>query len=214
MNASLRSFVGVECCSLIARERNVAQEIEARIRARVPAKKSIALLLCSQYIRNWGKSAGANRARILQEVEVEMLSKSKEIDIPGWGGLSWARFDEMFHDGEGRRSFKIEECHDGDTMIVRAELPGIDPDKDVQVEVVDGELMISAQRTETHKTSGHHVPRSEFRYGSFTRSIPLPPGVDESKVEATYKDGVLEVRLQVPQQATDMTSRRIQIKRS
>ena len=99
-------------------------------------------------------------------------------------------------------------------MIVRAELPGIDPDKDVQVEVVDGELMISAQRTETHKTSGHHVHRSEFRYGSFTGSISLPPGVDESKVEATYKDGVLEVRLQVPQQATDMTSRRIQIKRS
>jgi HSP20 family protein len=145
-----------------------------------------------------------------------MLSKSsnKEMDVPSWGGLSWARFDEMFHDGEGRRSFKIEECHDGDTMVVRAELPGIDPDKDVQVEVVDGELMISAQRTETHKTSGHHVHRSEFRYGSFTRSIPLPSGVDESKIEATYKDGVLEVKFQVPQQPSEMASRRIQINRS
>ena len=74
----------------------MAQEIEARIRARVPAKKSIALLLCSQYIRNWGKSAGANRARILQEVEVEMLSKSKEIDIPGRAGSRGPDSTEMF----------------------------------------------------------------------------------------------------------------------
>ena len=145
-----------------------------------------------------------------------MLSKSsnKEIDVPGWGGLSWARFDEMFHDGEGRRSFKIEECHDGDMMMVRAELPGIDPEKDVQVEVVNGELLISAQRTETHKATGHHMHRSEFHYGSFTRSIPLPAGVDESKIEATYRDGVLEVRLPVPEPSTDSMTRRIQIKRS
>jgi HSP20 family protein len=169
-----------------------------------------------QYVGPWRLIADPSRARILQKDEAEMLSKSsnKEIDVPGWGGLSWARFDEMFHDGEGRRSFKIEECHDGDTMIVRAELPGVNPEKDVQVEVVDGELMISAHRTETHKTTGHHMHRSEFRYGAFTRSIPLPPGVDESKIEASYKDGVLEVRLQVPQQSSDMPSRRIQIKRS
>ena len=130
---------------------------------------------------------------------------NRELEIPGWGGLSLARFDEMFHDGEGRRSFKIEECREGDTMVIRAELPGIDPNKDVQVEMIDGELMITAQRTETHKTNSHRVHRSEFRYGSFTRSIPLPTGVDESKIEATYKDGVLEVRLPVPEQSPELT---------
>ena len=145
-----------------------------------------------------------------------MLTKSsnKEAELPGWGGLTWARFDEMFRDGEWRRSFKIEECRDGDTMIVRAELPGIDPDKDVQVEVVDGELMISVHRTEQHRSSSLHVHRSEFRYGSFTRSVALPSGVNESDVEASYKDGVLEVRLHVPKEAVEAASRRIPIKRA
>ncbi|MGA2970265.1 MAG: Hsp20/alpha crystallin family protein [Acidimicrobiales bacterium] len=111
-------------------------------------------------------------------------------------GPPWVWVDELFRDGEGRRSFKIEETKDGESMVIRAELPGIDPDKDVTVEVVEDELVIRAQRAETHRSESDHVYHSEFRYGSFMRSIPIPDDVDESKVEATYKDGILEVRLQ------------------
>jgi len=73
-----------------------------------------------------------------------MLSKSslKELDLPVRFGSPWAWVDELFRDGDWRRSFKLEESHDDDTIVVRAELPGVNPDKDVVVEVVDNELVI------------------------------------------------------------------------
>jgi HSP20 family protein len=143
-----------------------------------------------------------------------MPSKSslRELDLPVRFGPPWLWVDELFRDGEGRRSFKIEETHDGEMMVIRAELPGVDPDNDVTVEVVDEQLVIRAQRTETHRSESHHVHRSEFRYGSFMRSIPLPAGVDESKVEATYKDGILEVRLQSAGGVDVKEPHRVQIK--
>lgn len=143
-----------------------------------------------------------------------MLSKSsaKELDVPLRFGSPWTWFDDLFRDGGWRRSFKIEETHDGGTMVIRAELPGVDPDKDVAVEIVGDELVIRGQRTETHKSESDHVHRSEFRYGSFTRSIPIPGGVDESKVEATYKDGILEVRLQSTGEVDVKKAHRVQIK--
>ena len=139
----------------------------------------------------------------------------QEMEVPSWSGLSWplwSRFDDVFRDGEWRRPFKIEECREDDSLVVRAELPGVDPDKDVNVEIVDNELVISAEKSESHVNDGKHMHRSEFRYGSLTRSVPLPKGVDESKITATYKDGVLEVRVAMPPETTDESTRKIQIK--
>ena len=65
---------------------------------------------------------------------------------------------------------RVEDYLDGDHYIVRAELAGIDPEKDVEVTVGAGYLTIHAERHE--KIEGKH--RSEFRYGAFTRSLPLP----------------------------------------
>jgi len=90
---------------------------------------------------------------------------------------------------------RVEEFRDGDTEVVRAELPGIDPDKDIEVSVSDGVLHISAHREEKSEQKAKDGYTSEFRYGSFSRSIPLPPGADENEVKATYSDGVLEVRV-------------------
>ena len=81
-----------------------------------------------------------------------MLAKTRDNDLQLRFGPSRAWIDEMFRDGEWRRSFKIEETHEGDTMVVRAELPGVDPEKDVTVEVNDDELVIRVQRTESHIT--------------------------------------------------------------
>jgi HSP20 family protein len=82
---------------------------------------------------------------------------------------------------------------DGD-IIVRAELPGVEPD-DVNITLHNGVLTISGERKaeEQREGSGYYV--RERRYGSFRRSMTLPQGVDESSISARFDGGVLEVRV-------------------
>jgi HSP20 family protein len=84
---------------------------------------------------------------------------------------------------------RVEGYREEDRYVIRAELPGIDPDKDVEITVTEGVLTVRAERTEEKKEG----KRSEFRYGSFSRTCRLPEGADESDVTATYKNGILEV---------------------
>jgi HSP20 family protein len=91
-------------------------------------------------------------------------------------------------------SIRVEQFTDGNTLVVRAEVPGIDPEEDVEVSVLDGMLNIKAERQEKAERKGKSNYRSEFRYGSFTRSIQLPQGAREEDITARYKDGVLEIR--------------------
>ncbi len=86
----------------------------------------------------------------------------------------------------------------GETFVVRAEVPRLDPEKDIDVSAVDGALQIRVERKEEN---GKDSYRSELRYGSFFRSLPLPQDVKEEDIKASYKDGVLEVRTPVPQSA-------------
>jgi HSP20 family protein len=96
---------------------------------------------------------------------------------------------------EAEHLLHVEEFTEGDCFVVRAEMPGIDPEKDVKVEVRDHCLEIRAERRE--RTTGEHegVRRSEFRYGSFFRGLAMPPNAKESDIRATYEDGILEVRV-------------------
>jgi HSP20 family protein len=84
---------------------------------------------------------------------------------------------------------RVEEYTEDDHYVVRAELAGVDPQKDVEITVGGGYLTIRAERHE--KSEGKH--RSEFRYGSFTRSMPLPADANEEDVTATYHDGILTI---------------------
>jgi HSP20 family protein len=93
---------------------------------------------------------------------------------------------------------RVEEFVDDGTLVVRAELPDIDPDKDVELSVSGGMLHIRAQREEKTEKKDKDVYRSEFRYGSFVRNVPLPEGVKEDDITASYKDGILEVRAAMP----------------
>ena len=77
--------------------------------------------------------------------------------------------------------------------MVRAELPGIDPDRDVDISIIDGNLSIRAERRHEEKVEDRNYRRSEFHYGSFSRVLPLPPKAKEADIKATYKDGILEV---------------------
>jgi HSP20 family protein len=90
---------------------------------------------------------------------------------------------------------RVEEFTEEGSLVIRAEMPGIDPDKDVEISMHDGMLHIRAERRESSETKDKSEYRSEFRYGMFERTLPLPAGVSESDVTATYKDGILEVRL-------------------
>ena len=84
---------------------------------------------------------------------------------------------------------RVEEFVEDDHYMIRAELAGIDPEKDVEVTVQSGYLTIHAERSD--KIEGKH--RSEFRYGSFTRSLALPATADEDDITASYRDGILTV---------------------
>ncbi|ALU41336.1 heat-shock protein Hsp20 (plasmid) [Kocuria flava] len=94
---------------------------------------------------------------------------------------------------------KVEEFQDGEAMVIRAELPDIDPEQDVELTVVNDTLRLRAERRQKSEHKDKATYRSEFRYGSFMRTLPLPAGTKEEDITATYKDGVLEVRAPVKQ---------------
>jgi HSP20 family molecular chaperone IbpA len=91
--------------------------------------------------------------------------------------------------------FRVEDYIKDNTYVVRAELPGMDPDKDIEITIEGGTLTIHAERREETK----EAHRSEFRYGSFTRSVALPDQADTEHITATYDKGILEVRVPVPE---------------
>ena len=130
--------------------------------------------------------------------EVAVTTKSpaaRLFDLPN--RFDW--FDDllpwgMYFRGPEWKSIKIEEFIKDKKFVVRAEMPGIDPDKDIEVSIADGYLMIKGERRQEFKDEHH----SEFSYGSFSRSVALPNGYDEKKVHAEYKDGVLQVAVDLP----------------
>jgi HSP20 family molecular chaperone IbpA len=89
--------------------------------------------------------------------------------------------------------FRLEETVRDDRYVIRAELPGLDPEKDIEVFVDGRVLTIRAERRQ--RDIGPH--RSEFRYGSLARAVRLPARVDPAEVAARYDKGVLEVSVPV-----------------
>lgn len=102
-------------------------------------------------------------------------------------GLHWP-----FHPDD---VIRVDEFKDGQAQVVRAELPGIDPAKDVEITVADGLLHINAERKVEEQTQENGFTRHELRSGSLTRTLPLPGGATEADITATYKDGILEIRV-------------------
>ncbi len=113
----------------------------------------------------------------------------------------------------GDRMMRVEEIHNDTEIVVRAEMPGIDPDKDVDLWVDESILHIVARREAMSEHVGKKGYCSEFHYGEFSRTLPLPQGVDINAVTATYSDGVLEVH--VPCTCEPISaSKKIQVLRS
>jgi len=81
-----------------------------------------------------------------------------------------------------------------EAIHLRLEIPGIEA-KDLDVQVMAEAVAVSGERKTESRTEEKGIFRSEFRYGKFNRVIPLPARIDNQKVEAEYKDGVLHLNL-------------------
>jgi HSP20 family molecular chaperone IbpA len=88
---------------------------------------------------------------------------------------------------------RIEDYTEDGHYVVRAEIAGIDPEKELEVSAGAGYLSIRVERL--GQVEGKH--RSEFRYGSFSRTLALPPRADADDVTAEYANGILTIRVAV-----------------
>ncbi|HET9517365.1 MAG TPA: Hsp20/alpha crystallin family protein [Actinoplanes sp.] len=106
------------------------------------------------------------------------------------------------------QTIRLEDQITDQEYLVRAELPGVDPDKDVQITVDRGTLTVRAERHEENKSPN----RSEFRYGMLQRAVRLPANADEAHIKASYRKGILEVS--VPLTAPEPAGRQIEVKKA
>lgn len=90
---------------------------------------------------------------------------------------------------------RIEEHLDGKSYRLRAEVPGVDPAKDVTVTYHDGALRLRIHRADTRKD--RDKPHTEFGYGTFDRTVAVSPVIDEDSIRASYQDGILEIHARV-----------------
>jgi HSP20 family protein len=103
---------------------------------------------------------------------------------------------------------RVEEyVTDDDMLVINAEVPGVDPEKDIDITIDDGMLLLKVERKEESTEEKEGMKRSEFRYGSFRRTLPVPKGVDVEAIKATYTDGILQVMVPVPQRDREQVTK-------
>lgn len=124
----------------------------------------------------------------------EMMSLQREMN---------RLFDDISTQGSSQSSgnnsamsmMPLAEMDESDNKIhLKVEVPGMNAD-DIDIRVMKEAVMISGERKSESTSEQNGQKRSEFRYGSFSRTIPLPEPVDNSNVEAEYKDGILTLDL-------------------
>ncbi len=108
---------------------------------------------------------------------------------------NWNPMESM----RGMSSPAFESYIDNDQLVVRADLPGIDP-KDVEVTVSGDVLTVRGKRERTQEEKKRDYIHREVSYGSFERSMTLPKGVDAEQIKASYKNGVLELTMPAPKE--------------
>ncbi len=157
--------------------------------------------------RGTGDDVDMSERRALQNGAPSVTSREERImaivhrerQLPDWLGFTLPEWWRRAFDLEPERGgwLRMEEYEEDGALVLRTEAPGIDPEKDVEITIGDGVLRIRAHREQKDEQKGKKGFRSEFRYGELTRTMRLPEGVSGDDVKASYKDGILEVRIPV-----------------
>ncbi len=137
---------------------------------------------------------------------MSILPASRQGLVPDLNTLWHALAHAGLGSSAGTHLLALEDSIENGHYVVRAEIPGVDPDKDVEVSVEGRHLTIKAERCEQRQNKG----RSEFTYGSFFRSVSLPQGADADRVEASYSKGILTVS--VPVAEPEAAAKKIEVK--
>jgi HSP20 family protein len=95
----------------------------------------------------------------------------------------------------GRWAPAVDLSETVDKIIIKAEIPGVDP-KDINISIQDNILLVNGEKREEKEETGKSFYRIERHYGSFSRTIDLPSSVDPDKINAEYKNGVLEITME------------------
>lgn len=141
---------------------------------------------------DWGRSEAHPHTEVSMSVLERLESRGMLPDLLDWMESPFASLRPA-----AGKVIRVEEYVEDGAYVVRAELPDIDPDKDVEITVTGSLLQISAERREERK--GAH--RSEFRYGSFTRSFTLPHDIEAEDIKASYDKGILKIIVPLPKRA-------------
>ena len=121
--------------------------------------------------------------------------------------LDWADWPLISSWASAGHPMRAEDYVRDGQYVLKAELPGCDPEHDIEVTTSRGILTIHAERRED--TQGRH--HSEFRYGKFARSFRLPPNADESRIRSIYGNGILEVTADLATEAAQSERRRVPV---
>jgi len=108
-------------------------------------------------------------------------------------------FGDLLDNRERGWTPAIDVVRDNGNLVIRADVPGIKAEE-VKIEVEDDILTVSGEHEEKKESKDKHFLRRERRYGSFSRSMALPAGVDAKKIKAKTHDGVVEVTVPMPKQ--------------
>ncbi len=106
-------------------------------------------------------------------------------------------FDDDWFSGQfaNMPSVRVDVREKQNEVVVAAEIPGLEKKDDVSITVHDNHLHLSGKIERTGEQKDENVHRMERYYGQFSRTIPLPTSVDETGAKASYKNGVLEIRI-------------------
>jgi HSP20 family protein len=126
----------------------------------------------------------------------QMTSEFDRMFDEPWGLFRWPSPAATSSDAPSWAP-KVDVMTRDNKLVTRVDLPGMKKE-DVVVEVDDGFLTMSGERTKESKEEKDNVYREEREYGSFCRSVPLPKGVKADDVTATFTNGVLEVAIPLP----------------
>lgn len=137
--------------------------------------------------------------REMANVEREMERMFEDFWRRPWFGLNLPRRLRLWED-LGTRGPAIEVYEEKDDVVVKAELPGLKKEN-LEVNLSNHLLTIKGERKKEEEVKEKGYYYSERSYGSFTRTIEIPKDVQHEKVWATFKDGVLEVRLPKTEEA-------------